>query len=35
MLGEIGNKHHQISGDERKKFKKNISGEEESYSKPN
>ena len=35
ILGNIGSRHYQISGDERKKLKKNISGERESYSKPN
>ena len=33
--GNIGNGHHHISGDERKKIKKSISEKRENYSKPN
>ena len=35
VLGNIRSGHRQISGDERKKLKKSISGERENYSKPN
>ena len=35
ILGNIGSRHHQTSVDEKKKIKKSISGERESYLKPN
>ena len=35
IIRNIGIRHRQTNEDERKKLKKNISGERESYSKPN